>query len=285
MNDHGFDIFDIHQHMGSTGDAHGFTIEGQVAAGDIDPDELACRLEFMRQAGIGRAVAIPGHNYNRADGIKSTRAENDAIARYRDATPDRFPIAVGVIEPLDQAAALDEVTRIASELDLKGVSFHTEFQGVTIDSPWMMKILERMIDVGLVPLIHASNVVLHEALWRLAKVARAFPEVPIVALEPFYTFEGMQQCFFFAELAPNIIFDTASCSVNGMMIEMAQKFGADRIIFGSQFYSQKRKGVPTLHPKAQLTLDEIIGSDRLSHEDKQKILGLNTQRIFQTISN
>ena len=280
MGDHGFDIFDIHQHMGSTGDAHGFTIEGQTASGEIDPDEVACRLEFMQQAGIGRAVAIPGHNYDRSRGIASTRAENDAIARYRDAMPERFPIAVGVIEPLDQAAALDEVTRIKTELGLKGVSFHTEFQGVTIDSPWMMKILERMIDLGLVRLIHASNVVLHEALWRLAKVARAFPDVPIVALEPFYTFEGMQQCFFFAELAPNIIFDTASCSVNAMMIQMAREIGADRIIYGSQFYSQKRKGVKRLHAKARLTLDEIIESDRLSREDKEKILGRNTQRIF-----
>ena len=57
MGDHGFDIFDIHQHMGSTGDAHGFTIEGQTASGEIDPDEVAAGGAAGSSCAVGAAQA------------------------------------------------------------------------------------------------------------------------------------------------------------------------------------------------------------------------------------
>ena len=275
---HGFEIFDIHQHMGSTADAHGFATEGAVVSG-ANAQELAARLKFMDRAGIGATVAIPGHNYNRSAGVASTAAENDAIAAYRDATPGRFPVAVGVIEPLDQAAAVQEVVRIHQELGLKGVSFHTEFQGVTIDSPWMMKILEKMFDLKMVPLIHTSNVVLHEALWRLGKVARAFPGETIVALEPFFTFDGMQECFFIADVAPNVLFDTASCFHTDLAIELARQFGAERIVYGSQYYSQLKPNERAFVKNA-VVRDDIIATERLSREQKQLILAGNTKRVF-----
>lgn len=279
MEDHQFDIFDIHQHMGSTGDAHGFVTEGQVSGAGINREEVACRIAFMDQARISRAVAIPGHNYNRAAGAQATHAENEAIARYCATAPDRFPVAVGLVEALDQQAAVDELDEIV-ELGLKGVSFHTEFGGVTIDSPWMMKILERMGELGLVPLIHSSNVVLHEALWRLGKVARALPDLQIVALEAFYTFDGLQECFFIADVAPNIVFDTASCSVNELMIEFARQFGAERVAYGSQYYSQIRRTGQVRPTRATLVLSDIIATERLSKSEKQAILGGNAKRVF-----
>ena len=279
IEDHEFDILDIHQHMGSTGDAHGFVTDGQVSGAGVSSAELASRIEFMERWKIRHAVAIPGHNYNRAAGAQATHAENVAIAGYRDATPDRFPLAVGIVEPLDQQAAVEELDRIV-ELGLRGVSFHTEFGGVTIDSPWMMKILERMGELNLVPLIHASNVVLHEALWRLGKVARALPDLQIVALEPFYTFDGLQQCFFIADVAPNVIFDTASCSVNELMIEFARQYGAERVAYGSQYYSQVRHPGQLRETRATLVLRDLMTSERLSREEKQLILGGNARRVF-----
>ena len=278
FEDHNFEIFDIHQHMGSTGDAHGLVNDTQVSGAGMNNAELVCRLEFMEAAKIRHAVAIPGHNYNRAAGAAATHAENVAIAAYRDAVPDRFPVAVGLVEPLDQQAAVDELDRLV-ELGLRGVSFHTEFGGVTIDSPWMMKILARMGELGLVPLIHASNVVLHEALWRLGKVARALPDLQIVALEPFYTFDGLQECSFIADVAPNIIFDTASCAYTDLAIQFARDFGAERIAYGSQYYSQIRRGKLRAN-RGTLVLNDIVTTERLSDAEKQLILGGNARRVF-----
>ena len=278
VEEHSFEIFDIHQHVGSTGDAHGLVDDTQVSGAALNQAELACRLEFMDATRIRHAAVIPGHNYNRAEGAAATHAENEAIARYRNMTPDRFPIGIGIVEPLDQQAAVDELDRIV-ELGLRGVSFHTEFGGVTIDSPWMMKILERMGELGLVPLIHTSNVVLHEALWRLGKIARALPDLQIVALEPFYTFDGLQECFFIADVAQNIIFDTASCAYTGLAIELARQFGAERVAYGSQYYSHIRRG-PLRRNRSTLILDDIVTSERLSDAEKQLILAGNTRRVF-----
>jgi predicted TIM-barrel fold metal-dependent hydrolase len=280
LQDCGFEIIDIHQHMGSTADALGLIREGHVSGAEVEPEEVACRLEFMDRAGISKAVAIPGHTYNQAPGIQATREQNDAIARYRDLNPERFPVAAGIVEPNHQAAALDELTRMATELGLKGVSFHTEYQSCTIDSPWMMRILERMAELGLTPMIHASNVVLHEALWRMAKVARAFPEIPFVALEPGFTFDGMQECAFIAEVATNVVFDTAACASNPLIIELARRFGAERVIYGTQYYSRVGAFDERAFARRILMRDDLIATPHLTGADKQMIFSGNARRLF-----
>lgn len=281
MTSQDFRIFDIHQHVGSTGDALGIITEGQQSGAAMSDPEAANRIAFMDDVGITQSVAIPGHHYNRAEGIRATMAENDAIARYRDANPERFPIAVGIVEPLDHAAALDEVVRIATELRLQAISFHNEYQGVSMDSPWMMKIYEKMFDHGLVPLIHASNVVLQESLWRLGKVARAFPDQTIVALEPLYTIENIPECAFIADVAPNILFDTASCPNIELAIGLAIEIGTDRLAFGSQYYSSTVPyGSKPIMPRGKLAALNLIASERLNNDQKAAILGGNARRVF-----
>jgi len=277
-----FDIFDCHQHMGSTGDAHGIVVPGSVRGAAIVDDEVATRLRFMDEGGIRQAIAIPGHNYNRSDGIAATRRENDAVAAYRDHLPQRFPVAAGVVEPLDEAAGLLEIDRMSNELGLKAISFHTEFQGVTIDSPWMMRYLERMGELAMVPLVHASNVVLHEAIWRLGKIARALPELTIIAIEPFFTYDGMQECFFIADVAPNVVFETASCFDTDLMLDLARQFGAERLVYGSQYYSQiHRAGEERAHERRCAAIrEDIITTHLLSDHEKGLVLGGNARRIL-----
>lgn len=278
-----FDIFDIHQHMGTTADAHGGGVAGQVGSDAIRDDEIATRLDFMDMAHIGQAVAIPGHNYNRADGIAATRRENDTIAAYRDRNPARFPVAAGVVEPLDQAAGLDEINRMSNELGLRAVSFHTEYQGVTMDSPWMMRYLDRMGELGMVPLLHASNVVLHEATWRLGKVAQALPDLTIVAIEPFFTHDGMEECFFIADVCPNIIFETASCFDSDILMAFIARFGAERVVFGSQYYSRiVPKGQTSAHQRRCMALiADIVNASTLTEAEKALILAGNARAQFE----
>jgi predicted TIM-barrel fold metal-dependent hydrolase len=236
----------------------------------------------MDEGGIRQAIAIPGHNYNRADGIAATRRENDAIAAYRDRLADRFPVAAGVVEPLDEAAGLLEIDRMSNELGLKAISFHTEFQGVTIDSPWMMRYLERMGELGMVPLVHASNVVLHEAIWRLGKIARALPDLTIVAIEPFFTYDGMQECFFIADVAPNVVFESASCFDTDLMLELVRQFGAQRLVYGSQYYSQiHRAGEERAHERRCAAIrQDIVDTPTLDEREKALVLGGNARKIL-----
>ena len=270
-----FEVLDVHHHVGSAFRALGGSID-EPTADEVDADtahELAARLEIMDRGGVGQAIVIPGHGYLRTRGIADTRAENDAIARYRDALPERFPAAVGIVEPRDGAASLDEIVRVKEELGLVGLSFHTRFQGTSLDSQWILAYCARMAEIGLVPVIHAMNETPEEALWKLAVVARTIPDTKLLALDAFGSYESTRQCFFIAELAPNILFDT-SLSYNFDFIEdFANRFGAERVVFGTDLYS---------HPvgrRISHLLDQILICD-LSREQKSLILAGNAQRLF-----
>ena len=192
-------------------------------------------------------------------------------------------MAAGVVEPLDEAAGLAEIGRVSEQLGIRAISFHTEYQGVTIDSPWMMRYLERMGELGMVPLIHASNVVLHEALWRLGKVARAFPDLEILAIEPFFTHDGLQECSFIADVAPNVVFETASCFDTDLMFDLVGEVGSERFVYGSQHYSQiHAAGDERAHVRrATSILRDIVETGRLTHDEKVRILGGNARRILR----
>ena len=235
--------------------------------------ELDSRLEIMDRGGVEQPIVIPGHGYERASGIADTRAENDAIAAYRDRLPERFPAALGIVEPRDGAASLDELTRCREELGLAGISFHTRFQGVSLDSQWIRIYCERMATLNLVPVIHAMDETPEESLWKLAVLARELPDTPVLALDAFGSYEATRQCFFIAEVAPNVVFDT-SLSYNFDFIEdFAVKFGAARVVFGTDLYS---------HPvgrRISHILGQILESE-LSDEAKRAILASNARRLF-----
>ena len=270
-----FEVLDVHHHVGNAFRALGGDLS---SAPDAESEayrerELTDRIRIMDEASVGQAVVIPGHGYERPNGIADTRAENDAIARYRDARPDRFPAAIGIVEPRDGAASLDELDRVKHELGLAGISFHTRFQGVSLDSRWILAYVERMAELGLVPVVHAMNETPEEALWKLAVLARSIPETPVLALDPFSSYEATRECFFIAEVAPNVLFDT-SLSYNFDFIEdFAREFGADRVVFGTDLYS-----TPVGRRISHL-LPQILES-ALPDEDKRKILAGNARRLF-----
>ena len=269
-----FDVFDVHHHVGRAFDALG----GELAADGDDAAsfaraELADRLRIMDEGGVRQALVIPGHGYLRAEGITDTRRVNDEIAAYRDRTPDRFPVACGIVEPTHGAASFAEIDRARDELGLVALSFHTRFQGVSLDSQWILRYLERMGELGLVPILHAMDDTPEEALWKLARVARAHPDLTIVALDAFGGFEATRQCSFVAEIAPNIVFDTSLSYNFDFIEEFAGRFGGDRVVFGTDLYS---------HPvgrRISHLLPQILAS-ALPDADKAAILGGNARRLF-----
>jgi len=271
-----YDVFDVHHHVGRAFDALG---------GELDPAddgreefatiELADRLRIMDAGGVRQAMVIPGHGYLRPNGIADTRMVNDEIAAYRDRTPDRFPVACGIVEPRDGAAAFGEIDRVADELGLVALSFHTRFQGVSLDSRWVVRYLERMGERNLVPVIHAMDDTPEEALWKLTSIARDLPDLTILALDAFGGFEATRQCFFVADVAPNIVFDT-SLSYNFDFIEdFAVQFGHERVVFGTDLYS---------HPVGQRIshlLPQILAATKLDETAKGAILGGTARRLLR----
>jgi predicted TIM-barrel fold metal-dependent hydrolase len=274
MADVGFDVFDVHHHVGRAFDALGGELADAAAeAPDAARVELAERLRIMDEGGIRQALVIPGHAYLRPNGLADTRRVNDGIAAYRDATPERFPVACGVVEPRDGPHAFDEIERIKSELGLVAISFHTRFQGVSIDSQWILRYLGRMGELGLVPIVHAMDDTPEESLWKLASIARSLPDLTIVALDAFSSFEATRQCFFVADVAPNVVFDT-SLSYNFDSIEdFAMRFGPERVVFGTDLYSWP------VGRRVSHLLPQIVECG-LPREAKAAILGGNARRLL-----
>jgi predicted TIM-barrel fold metal-dependent hydrolase len=272
--DQPFDIFDCHHHVGDVKAFLGEYLGGSGQAGGDPLDaEMAARLEIMDGGGVRQAAVIPGHGYERPNGVADTRRVNDAIAAYRDKQPDRFPVAIGIVEPLHGALSLDELDRVENELGLAGISFHTRFQGASMDSPWIHRYVERMGELGLVPVLHAMTESADEALWKTAQIARAFPDLPMLVLDAFSTFEGTKECSDVAETCANVLFDT-SLSYNFDFIEFfAQRFGSDRVVFGTDLYS------PPLGRRISHLLPQILASG-LTDADKAAILGGNARKLF-----
>ncbi len=270
-----FDVLDVHHHVGNAFRALGGAVDAapELDEAEFERIELASRLEIMDHAQVQQAIVIPGHGYHRTNGIADTRAENDAIARYRDRTPDRFPGAVGIVEPRDAAASFEEIDRCKQELGLVGMSFHTRFQGVSLDSQWVLAYCARMAELDMVPVIHAMNETPEEALWKLAVLARSIPDTPVLALDAFGSYESTRECFFIAEVAPNIVFDTSLSYNFDFAEELAGRFGADRVVFGTDLYSYP------VGRRISHLLDQIRQS-ALSDDDKAAILAGNARRLF-----
>jgi predicted TIM-barrel fold metal-dependent hydrolase len=277
-NEERYDIFDVHQHVGTT---VGVSIAGDLTGSDLPVEELHTRIRTMDEVGIRQAIVSPGHSYDRTDGLQATRRHNNMIAAYRDQTPDRFPIAAGVVEPTDFKSGLDEIDRISDELRLAAVSFHVQYQGVAIDDYWVLRYLERLQEHDMVPLVHAPDDTISEALWRLGKVARSLPDLTFLALEPFYTHESTMTCFFIAEVAPNVIFDTASCRHISLLEKFVNQFGAERVAYGSQLYSAiDTPGARRDGARSARILREEIGASSLSEDQKAAIFSGNARRVF-----
>lgn len=275
FNDLGYDLFDCHHHVGDVKAFMGDSLPHEGPGGDETAlaKEMAERIRIMDEGGVRQAAVIPGHGYGRPNGIADTREVNDRIARYRDMNLERFPVAVGIAEPLYEAESLPELDRCRNELGLIGISFHTRFQGASMDNPWILKYIERMGELGLRPVIHAIPETPDEAIWKTAQIAKAFPDLPMLILDSFESFEGTKHNALIAELCPNLLFDT-SLSFNFDFIEVfAKRFGADRVVFGTDLYS------PPLGRRISHLVPQIIESS-LSEADKALIFGGNARKFF-----
>ena len=232
-------VIDVHHHYVAAGEAETLFASAGARA---DPDsyeqyEIAHRRESMTRSEINQAVVMPGHGYLRPNGVADTRRINDQIADYQCRNADIFPAALGIVEPQHGIfTALQELHRIHSQLGLNGVTFHTRFQGVPTDDPIVTKIIEQAADLGMMPFVHAGESS-EESLWRILNLARQLPEVTIVVLDGLTGFEQTNEALLVAELAPNLIFDTAGCPNFAFVERLIARVGPSRVVFGTNTYS------------------------------------------------
>jgi predicted TIM-barrel fold metal-dependent hydrolase len=280
MGRSGFHVIDAHHHVGSVP-----SLMAQVADSgprglelDLGPfhdlSEVEARLSVMDANGIDQAVVIPTHEYLRPAGVADTRQVNDAIAGYRDRDPSRFPAAVGIVEPLHGRYAFDELQRVHDELGLVGISFHTRFQGVSTDSYLVRALVERMVELHLVPFMHAYAGSPEEAPWMVTALGQAIPEATLIVLDGFSGLErSAKEVSIAAEAASNLVFDTSLAYSFDFVERFVATFGSERVVFGTDMYS------PPLAYRRSTVLDQLLDSG-LDDGQRSLILSGNLGRLL-----
>jgi predicted TIM-barrel fold metal-dependent hydrolase len=113
-----------------------------------------------------------------------------------------------------------------------------------------------------------------EAVWRLERLAREFPELTFVSLDALTTNTNSQLVLDIAKRTPNILFDTAHVRGSNYVRQFVETVGSQRLVFGSLFYSY-----PASYEHSA-TLEEVKAA-KISDEDLANILSRNAKQLFK----
>jgi predicted TIM-barrel fold metal-dependent hydrolase len=266
------EILDAHQHYGTVLDSLGGSTGVTLSRDEIERRELEHRLEVLDRRRVTATVIIAGHSYLRPDGLADTRRVNDDLLAYAARAPERFIATVGVVEPLYGAAGLSEIDRCAAA-GMAGISFHGRFQGVSHDSRWVWRYIERMGERGLLPFMHAPADSPEEALWKTAGLAADFPDLTMLVLDAFSDFEQAREAVAVGERGANLFFDTALCYDFQFVKPFVERCGAHRVVYGSDLYSW-----PT-GDYGEDSIRQILDAG-LDEEATRQILGTNLRQLL-----
>jgi len=258
INEESYVRIDVHAHIG-------ISSELQVAGSARDV------VEIMDRNDIDQSIVSPIPGYEDPEGVADSRRQNDNIAAALAEFPDRLPRGLGVVEPRHGKAALDEVDRVMRDLGLSGLMFHNDFNGLSIDSPAMFAIFERLAQYeGAIAQVHTAVHSVLEAPYQLGTLAAAFPSVTIINAHPFMDTTHTRASIDLGERFPNMLFDTCVSHQHLWGLEKAvESLGEDRIMFGSD------------NPYFTYSADiDIVNYMNVSDEVKEKIFWKNAARVF-----
>ena len=128
---------------------HGFTLP------------LEDRLAEMDATGIDRQLITPSQGfYQYGNDLDTTttiaRECNEEIAQIVDDHPDRFS-GLGTLPMQDPAAAVEELTRAMTELNLKGAMISDHVVGRTYDEPEFLPFFKAAEALGAILFIHQGS--------------------------------------------------------------------------------------------------------------------------------
>lgn len=265
-------VIDCHHHVGQL--ALGMSGEQDF---DASPANSAAQVHatMLDHFGLSAACVLPGLQYERPHGIVNTRELNTGMAAYRAANPARFPVALGTVEPLHGLALCEEeMTRIAQDLELDGLTWHTRYQGVALSDRRMHALMDTAAELGLPCFLHVFYESAMEAPWMVADLAKNHPDTTIVLLDGFSGNTQIQYVMDLADRFEQLLFDTAICfPLLRPLDRFVDRFGSERLIFGTDSYAD-----PASYNSPSV-LNELMASP-MSDDDLDNILWRNICRVF-----
>jgi len=242
----------LHKFFGSTPGTPEYDVvrwlNGRV--GSNDPDHFtrvrnsADLLAEMDAAGVTVGVVV-------ARSVPNVRVTNDEVAKLVDTDPSRL-IGVGLVDPqaLGLDAAITEVRRAVTVLGCRAVNVDPGFleRPIKADDPLLYPIYRtcQELDVPVFIMSGPTTPDLADTEPRsIARVAKAFPKLPIVACHGCYPF--VQEMIAVALMHPNVFVspDMYTFLPGGQLyIEAANGFMKDQLLFGSAYpFKPMKQGV------------------------------------------
>lgn len=134
-------VFDMHVHLHDAGRS-------------LDAYRAQLEEAGVRQAGFGAMWFGGPHQAPQGD-VAAMRAQNDALLALAERTPGMIPIAT--VHPYDDAAALEELARVAG-LGVKVLKIHPHTQGFDVADPRVLAVARRAGDLGVVVLMDNAGI-------------------------------------------------------------------------------------------------------------------------------
>jgi predicted TIM-barrel fold metal-dependent hydrolase len=234
-------------------DAHVTLGEGTFSRLDLDS-----LLAQMDAAGVHLALAAPGDRWMAVD----NREGNDTILAWVQRHPDRL-CGYATVNPWYGRRAIDELTR-ALAAGLEAVKLHPARQGFGLLDEVAKPIWDFVAERRL-PVYVTTGSAMSTPL-QLAELARRYPEVPWIMGRSGRTDYGWLDFARATRQATNIYVETAH-NAPGAIARMAEKLGAERILFASDL------------PTTILTM-ELSKLDDIDKPDRSLILGGNLARLL-----
>lgn len=269
------------------------------------------RLELMDKYGITMQVltqtspVLLGFNANEAAEI--CRISNDDNNIFCQAYPDRF-VNVCIISLLDVKSALAELDRCVVELDCRGVTLSTNYNGRGLDSPEYFPLYDKIAKYDLPILLQPTHWESYpcmdmtmmaafgwpfdttQAIWRLifGEVFDKYPSLKIIThhcggMLPFFVrrLEGMghSQAHKFnrqlSEYWNNIYGDCIVYSPSAISCGL-DFFSTDRLIYGSDYPFGPEAGEFGIRQSLN-----TVKTLNIPENDKLKILGNNVRKLLK----
>lgn len=241
-------------------------------------------LTSMKRAGVNLSVILPV-----ATNPRQVPDVNDASARLNQTLREQGLLSFGCIHP-DYENWRKELGRVKA-LGLKGIKIHPVYQGVDIDDPRYLRILERAGELGLIVVMHSGVDIGFpgEARCSPAMVRHALEQVGPVTLIAAHM--GGWKSWREAEdqLAGTTVYLDTAFSTGAMIplqdghytaeelellnqerfLHMVQTFGSGRILFGTDSpWSGQKESV------------EWLKGLLLPREELDAILGKNAEKLL-----
>jgi uncharacterized protein len=250
-------IIDVHSHIGRT------------VTNGLGQD-VETWLAKMDQAGIDQAIISVAAGGIQAEGLADTRRANDVIAAAVKKHPERFPVGLASVEVRHGKAGIGEVRR-ALEIGLKGLVFHTAFEGFGLDSPVFEELLSALGDGQALVLLHATTDSRSD-LRAIGRVADRFPHLFFIAGHPVFTEEQRAQCVRAVKSNANLNLDLAYQADPATTEYFVREVGAARTFFGSD--------APYFEP---VQVIRSIEAAAISNGERELIFHDNARRLIETI--